>query len=385
MRRGGAGVVHYLMAALVVLYLCGVSVVSAARQAPPEPSPEMSENVFKDIQVLKGIPVDEFLDAMGMFANALGYDCVSCHSPEIANASTFDAFAIPTPLIQRARQMVVMMNTINRTYFGGEQRVTCFTCHTSDNRPDVVASLDLQYGPLVDDPYEIEFFPAFIAPPAEEIFAAYYEALGGADRLADVTSYVATGTYAGYDTGQQDVPMQIFAKAPNKRSIVAQGPEGLSVWTTDGIGAWKMQPNTPIPVVPMTGGNLVGARTDARILFPLGIEEAYTEWQVGFGEIDGRQVNIAYGTKEGETPLALYFEESGFLTRLIRWNITAVGPVPTQLDFTDYREVPGVGVQMPFSWTITWTGGEVRIALANVQANVPIDDARFARPVPARQ
>ena len=384
MRRGGVGVIHYVMATVVALYVGSVGVASASRQGPPEPSPEMSETVFKDIQVLKGIPVDEFLDSMGMFANALGFDCVSCHSPEIANASTFDAFAIPTPLIQRARQMVVMMNTINRTYFGGEQRVTCFTCHTSDNTPDVVASLDLQYGPLVEDPYEIEFFPAFIAPSADEIFAAYFEALGGADRLANVTSYIATGTYAGYDTGQQDVPMEIFARAPNQRSIVAQGPEGLSVWTTDGVGAWKMQPNTPIPVVPMTGGNLIGAGIDARMSFPGGIQQAYAEWQVGFADIDGRQVNVLYGTKEGETPIALYFEESGLLTRLIRWNITAVGPVPTRLDYTDYREVAGVGVQMPFSWRITWTGGEVRIALNDVQPNVKIDDASFARPVPVQ-
>jgi hypothetical protein len=261
MRRGRAGATHYLMATLVTLYLCSVGVVSASRQAPPEPGPEISENVFKDVQVLKGLPVDEFLDAMGMFANALGYDCVSCHSPEIANVSTFDAFAIPTPKIQRARQMVVMMNTINRTYFGGEQRVTCFTCHTSDNKPDVAASLDLQYGPLVDDPYEIEFFPAFFAPSPDEIFAAYAEALGGPDRLAALTSYVATGTYAGYDTGQEDVPMEILAKAPNKRSIVAQGPQGLSVWKTDGVGAWKMQPSTPLPVVPMTG-RCAGRRDD---------------------------------------------------------------------------------------------------------------------------
>jgi hypothetical protein len=384
MRRGATSVIHYATATVVVLYLCTVGVVSAARQAAPEPSPEMSENVFKDIQVLKGIPVDEFLDSMGMFANALGYDCVSCHSPEIANLSTFDAFAIPTPKIQRARQMVVMMNTINRTYFGGEQRVTCFTCHTSDNKPDVAASLDLQYGPLVDDPYEIEFFPAFFAPSPDEIFAAYAEALGGTDRLAALTSYVASGTYAGYDTGQEDVPMEILAKAPNKRSIVAQGPQGLSVWKTDGVGAWKMQPSTPLPVVPMTGGNLVGARVDAMMSFPSGIQQAYTEWQVGYADLDGRQVNVAYGTKEGETPIALYFEESGLLSRLIRWNITAVGPVPTQLDFTDYREVAGVGVQMPFGWKITWTGGEVRIALTDVQPNVEIDDASFARPVPVQ-
>ena len=34
-----------------------------------------------------------------------------------------DAFAVATPRIQRARQMIVMMNTINKNYFGGQPRV----------------------------------------------------------------------------------------------------------------------------------------------------------------------------------------------------------------------------------------------------------------------
>ena len=42
--------------------------------------------------MLKGIPVDEFMDAMGMFASSLGYDCSSCHSPDIR--TNREAFAI---------------------------------------------------------------------------------------------------------------------------------------------------------------------------------------------------------------------------------------------------------------------------------------------------
>src|SRR5687768_13526327 len=94
------------------------AVVSAAGQAPAAPAPaggapQMSEAVFKNIQVLKGIPVDEFMDTMGMFAAALGLDCASCHDQGISKDR--NAFAIATPQIQRARQMVLMMNAINRT------------------------------------------------------------------------------------------------------------------------------------------------------------------------------------------------------------------------------------------------------------------------------
>jgi hypothetical protein len=66
--------------------------------------------------------------------------------------------------------------------------------------------------------------------------------------------------------------------------------------------------------------------------------------------------------------------------RTVRWNRTPVGTVPTQTDFSDYRDV--AGVKMPFKTVITWTDGQNAIALNQVQANVAIDAARFATPRP---
>ena len=40
----------------------------------------MSDEVFKNIRALKGIPVDDFLgDDMGLMAAALQFDCSDCH------------------------------------------------------------------------------------------------------------------------------------------------------------------------------------------------------------------------------------------------------------------------------------------------------------------
>ena len=97
------------------------------------PAPQITDTVFKNIQLLKGIPVDTFFDAMGMFANAMGNDCTFCQSSKACLDTT--AFAEPTPRIQRARQMIVMMNTINKQYFAGQPRVTCFTCHQRQPEP----------------------------------------------------------------------------------------------------------------------------------------------------------------------------------------------------------------------------------------------------------
>jgi len=75
----------------------------------------------------------------------------------------------------------------------------------------------------------------------------------------------------------------------------------------------------------------------------------------------------------------LYFDaESGLLVRQLRYVGSPVGPVPTQVDYADYREVSGV--KMPFRWTMTWLDGRDSVELTEVRPNIPIDAARFAKP-----
>src|SRR6185503_10791344 len=152
-----------------------LGLTAVAQQDPPQP---MAEQVFKNIQVLKGIPADEFMDTMGMFASSLVYDCTGCHVQEIL--INRDAFATPTPRIQRARQMVVMVNALNRMYFGGQPKVTCFTCHRASGFPEVIPDLSLQYGDgPPDNPNAMTIFPQREGPSADEIFRKYIDAVGG--------------------------------------------------------------------------------------------------------------------------------------------------------------------------------------------------------------
>jgi photosynthetic reaction center cytochrome c subunit len=366
--------------AMGTLIVCLLGLVSAAGQAGPEQSSQMSETVFKNIQVLKGIPVDEFMDAMGMFASALGYDCSSCHSPEIS--TNRDAFAITTPAIQRARGMFTMMTNINRAYFRGEPRVSCFTCHRGNYRPEIVPSLALQYGVLTEDPNAMVIFPDRQGS-ADQVFDKYLKALGGMERLAKLTSFVATGAYSGFNTGGGEVPVEIFARAPDQRTTVIRTPDGEGVKTYDGRNGWAAEGWRPVPLMTLTGGNLAGARLDAIVSFPAGIQKAFSQWQVSSTTIEDRPVQLVQGTNAGESPANLYFDESGLLVRLVRWNKTAVGTVPTQIDYADYREV--AGVKMPFRTIVTWTDGQNTIELKDVRPNVPIDAVRFARPAPFRR
>jgi hypothetical protein len=351
-----------------------------AGQAGPAQPPQMTENVFKNIQVLKGIPVDTFFDAMGMFAASMGDDCTYCHSNEAV--FRHEAFADATPRIQRARQMIVMMRTLNNTYFGGAPRVTCFTCHRGTYAPVNAPRLSLQYGPPDDDPNVIDF-PADTRVSADQILDRYLQALGGAGPLAKVSSFVAKGTYAGFDTGGSEVPVEIFAKAPNQRTWIIHFFNGDSHRVFDGRNGWWTGPDSPVPIETLTSGNLDRYRLEAMVAFPAGIKQAYSQWKVGRTAIDDLPVEVVQGTNpnSGLLPVNLYFDnKSGLLVRWVRWNETPVGPVPTQIDYADYRDV--AGVKMPFTWTVSQTYMQMTIKLSGVQTNVPVDAARFARPAP---
>jgi hypothetical protein len=315
-----------------------------------------------------------------MFASSLGYDCSSCHSPEIR--TNREAFAIETPAIQRARGMITMMNAINRTYFRGEPRISCFTCHRGNYSPEIIPSLALQYGELKEDPNAIVIYPDRQVT-ADQVFDKYFQALGGRERLARLTTYVATGVYSGFNTGGGEVPVEIFAKTPNQRMQTIRMREGDGVKTYDGRNGWVAEEWRPVPLVTLTGGNLAGARLEAMMSFPAALEKVFTQWQVGSTVIDDIAVQILQGTIAGETPVNLYFDDSGLLVRMVRWNKTVVGTVPTQIDYADYREV--AGVKLPFRTTVTWTDGQNTVVLKEVRPNVPIDAAKFARPIPFKR
>jgi outer membrane lipoprotein-sorting protein len=199
-----------------------------------------------------------------------------------------------------------------------------------------------------------------------------------------LTSFRAKGTYQGYDTYQQKVPFEVFAKAPNQRTTIVHTQNGDTTSVFDGRMGWLAAVDRPVMLLPLNNGSEVdGANLDAHLSFG-GIKQALTEWRVGFPitAIDDRPVQIVEGIGGGGTRFKLFFElESGLLTRVVRYTSTIVGPVPTQTDYADYRAV--AGVKMPFKTVVTWTTGQATIELNEVQPNVSIDPAKFRQPPPA--
>src|ERR1700730_18305855 len=285
MKAGSKRLIHYVLGhhvlGTVILCLMGIPLAHGQAARPgAEQKPLMAEDVFKNVQLLKGISVKEFMDTMGFFSAATGMNCVDCHSAE---NDTLAEYAVDTPLKQTARKMILMVNMLNRGTFGGQRKVTCYTCHRATEHPEVIPSLLDQYSIAPDDPDKVEI-PAGRAAgqiSADQILDKYIQAIGGAPQFAKLTSFVAKGTYEGFDSFSEKVPIEVFANAPNQLTTIVHTQHGDNVSTFDGSHGWIAAADKLMRVLPLSGGDLEGAKIDGSLAFPSGIKQRF-KWRTGF-------------------------------------------------------------------------------------------------------
>jgi photosynthetic reaction center cytochrome c subunit len=352
---------------------CGIPGYVQAGAQSASPKRQMSDEAFKNVQLLKGIPVDEFMGAMGLFSAATSMCCLECHSPD---------WAADTPRKITTRKMIQMVNTINQTNFSGRKVVSCWTCHRQSDRPQVTPTLDVVYGePIYWAPDDL-FQQAQGAPAPDTVLDKYIQAVGGAERLARLTSFVGKGSATLFGGGFKS-PVELYVKGPNQRTLIIHQELGNKTLAFDGHNGWLASAVTPVPVMELTGGELDGARLEAELSIPGRIKQVLGQWRAALPrDIAGRTVNVLQGTGTGGLTATLFFDvESGLLTRVVRYANSAMGRVPTQIDFDDYRDV--AGVKVPFKWSLAWVSGRDVVELTEVQPNVTIDAAKFAKPTPA--
>ena len=365
--------------AIAALLACVLGAAIVRAQAPVE-KPPLSDQVFKNVQVLKGIPVDQFMATMGFFSASLGMSCEDCHSADDRN---WEGFAADNTRKRTARRMIQMMQKINEDNFGGRQMVTCYSCHRGADAPRAVPDFAVQYGPLIPaDPNAI-LAQAPLAPMADAVFDKYIQAVGGAQRAAALTSVVATGTNVGYGPESADKrALEIYAR-PAQRTVLVHTSNGDSTTTYDGRNAWISAPLRPVAVLPLAGQELDGAKVDAMMAFPSQVKQLASRWRVGIATTIGdTDVEVVQGNTAAGTIVTLYFDQkTGLLTRSVRYTDSPVGKIPVETDYEDYRDV--AGVKIPHKFTMTWLDGRDTFELTQVRANAAIDAAKFAKPAPS--
>jgi len=372
--------INLAVAGLAGVWLTGLALAAQGQTLAPAAG-QKAGAAFKNVttSTLKELSVDDFIASMGLISANLGLDCADCHP----NAGTDKAdFVIDTPRKVTARRMVEMVSGINRTNFGGVQRVTCWTCHHGRITPSTTISLDAWYeAPNIelDDTVRQESGQ----PTADQVLDKYIQALGGAQRLAGLTSVVATGNALGYGDLGGNADFTMFAKSPNQRATLitykdTQRP--ASIWAFDGRTGWIKTPRGLLGEYELIGSELDGARLEAQLSFPGQIKQALTNWRgAAIRSIGDRDFVVVQGSGPRGFLATLYFDPaSGLLSRMVRYGPSPIGRMPTQIDYSDYRDVGGI--KFPFEYKFMWLDGRYTAKLNKIETNVAIDATKFGRP-----
>jgi photosynthetic reaction center cytochrome c subunit len=374
---------HVPLVALLMALCAPVIGIGKSRLLTPVPArqvsataPKRAEEQFKNIQVLKGIPAEQVFPTMQFITASLGVECEFCHVQ-----NTFDKDDKKPK--QTARKMMEMMFAINKDNFDGHREVTCYSCHRGSAHPAATPAV------MADEPahqpgephrMESEPKPAETkseAPTADQLLDKYVQAVGGAAAIDKVRSRVMNGTI---DFGGMSLPIDIYAKEPFKRISFTHMADGDNVTAFNGREGWLGM--TGHPLREMHGSDLDGAAIDADLHLATHLKQMFRETRTeGIEKIGDHDDYVVVGQREGKPPIRLYFDkQSGLLVRMVRFGETALGWLPTQIDYADYRDVDGVKV--PYRWVLARPSGRFTIQLNELKQNVPVDDVRFAKPAP---
>jgi hypothetical protein len=279
--------------------------------------------------------------------------------------------------------MMKMLADINKNNFGGAQMITCYTCHRGSTKPVTMVTIPLPEAKKADAPPPL--------PPVDDILAKYVQALGGEQAIRKVTSRVitATGSVPTGPGGTIPVPADVeqYEKAPNllvdiyhtQAFTVSDGFDGTTKWSQDAQGrvvdALKIDQNR--------------AKRDANLYESVDLKHEYRSLVVsGVEKVKDRDAYVVIGSLEDDTPERLYFDtETGLLLRKMTILPTPVGNSPFLVDYGDYRDA-GNGAKVPFliqsvpANPRTELSTSLTIRVQKIQENVPIDDAKFAKPQP---
>src|SRR5258708_11648293 len=230
------------------------------------PVPKTTDQVYKNIQVLKGISADQLIPSMQFITASLGVQCDFCH---LENAFEKD----DKETKQTARKMMRMMFAINKDNFDGHREVTCYACHRGEHKPVITPIISAEDGTFAPEEkmHHAESNDASL-PSADQILGKYLQAVGGAEAAARISTRIQKGTLT---VGSEHFPVEVLAKAPAKRITTVHFPGGDSVTAINGETGWLSTSGRPVH--DMSPSEADAARMDAELFFPVSLQQIFKE------------------------------------------------------------------------------------------------------------
>ncbi len=334
---------------------------AAPAGAPADPP---AEQVFKNIQVLKGMPASQLRPAMNLISSSLGVHCDQCH---VQGAFEKDD---KRPK-QTARKMIQMVLDVNKNAFEGETQVSCFTCHRGKERPVAIPPIGEETAQAPGPRSTNADLPTF-----DQIAEKYVQAAGGSGAFENLKTRIMKGTMS--DTRGDSAEVEVDQAAPGKIVTVVKFPNGAVSQGYNGTVAWA---KTPAGQADISGQELAQLKRSADLARPLKIrEECLSPRVMAKTELDGVEAYVVTGRADGQR-VQLYFDAgNGLLLRRRIMINTVLGAFPEQDDYSDYRKVDGVTLPFVVRHSTPESFPGTTFRFTEITHNVPVDESRFNPP-----
>ena len=329
------------------------------------------------LEVLQSLPEGQLFPLMNLVATSLGVGCDHCHvqsNPDLSrtpsNVGGWVWDRDDKQAKRRAREMMKMVVDLNTSRFGGETKVTCFTCHRGAMQPSRLPPL-----PPTATSAGRTLSPTPL-PSADRVLAAYIAAVGRVDAAAPGAGMIIRG----WDERSEGryAKFEITLAGSDRYRITLTTSDATTIQGLDGVVAWVaanarvQQLSSPADVARM--------RRIAMRYRPVKEQPADLR-VVGIERVDDRDAYVLQARIDSVTTQRSYFDVvTGLLRRELTTTETLLLPLEEQVDYDDYRDVGGV--RMPFRVRISDGApySTTTRTILEIRRDVPVNDSLFRPP-----
>ena len=317
--------------------------------------PKTAGEAFKNVQVLKRAPADNWFDTMAFIAGSLGVTCDHCHSSKFETDEG-------NPKKEKAREMMRMVDRINADQFGGHNVVTCFTCHRGSVKPqgnqipDAENWMRAAEGP---SPH----------PTAQAILIRYRGTLGG---VKSQSISLRVQTYGGKGPAKEKTA-HVLLNGGNARISERIGRETRTMvrsnnktWIDEGKG-WRT----------MNEGETFDAFEVAEVLSPDQVGAVEAAGAVFTDRVNGHHAYVVPVTGKDGRKWLFFDPDTGVLLRQRQLSPSFYGDATVDVNYDNFRNYGRA--RLPATVEVVNAGGAgliVRHVLSR-RVNVPLAQSSF--------
>ena len=303
-----------------------------------------AEQVFKNIQIFKGVQAREIDGAMDFMAASLGVSCDYCHTNQFESDEKLSK--------NTTRAMIQMTRDLNKTGFSGYDVVNCYTCHRGQIQPGSVPGTDEAAANASEakasGPSQPEPLPAI-----EKVIEMYFRAVGGKEAMSRLPSLFAKGTRIT-QTGSLSksvASVEIYEKPDTDRYLLKTISSTEVVFR--GFVGSAGSIGTETGSRPLGENDLAKLKEDEEFYQYLKLKDTFPRMAVlGREVVSGREACVIGAATASGQRVKLYFDaHDGLLLRKLVSRKTLLGTILQTTDFGNYRVVGHL--KLPFKITYT--------------------------------